>query len=109
MASATTITSEEKVLMTVTPLTLAGNPATVDGDVQYEVTSGDATVEVVPDTNGTQAYLVSGSPDTLSTIRYYADGDLSEEVAMVEDTVTLTVTQPGVSSLGVTFGTPEPK
>ena len=109
MAAAVTITSEQKIKITVAPQTEGGNPAEVDGDVLYEVVSGDATVEPVDGTGGKEAYLVSGESGVLSVVRVYADGDTSEAEAMIEDEISLTVIAPGAASLGVAFGEPEAK
>ncbi len=99
-----TITNEEKVQVTLSPTTAAGNPATLDGAPVWTVTEGDATVEV--STDGMSAFLVSGAPDTNSKITITADADLGEGVVSLEDTVDLAVVLASASVLGMVVGTP---
>lgn len=99
-----TITNEEKVQVTLSPTTAAGNPATLDGAPVWTVTEGDATVEVSAD--GMSAFLVSGAPDTNSKITITADADLGEGVVSLEDTVDLAVVLASASVLGIVVGTP---
>lgn len=101
-----TITSEEKILATLAPLTAAGNPAQVDGTPAWEVVSGDATLEVSED--GMSCYLISGSVGN-SQITVTADADLGEGVRNITDTIDLAVVSAEASSLGLNFGVAEPK
>lgn len=101
-----TITSEQKILATLTPLTAAGNPAQVDGTPTWEVVSGDATLEVSED--GMSCYLISGSVGN-SQITVTADADLGEGVRNITDTIDLAVVSAEASSLGLNFGVAEPK
>jgi hypothetical protein len=102
-----TITSEEKIPVTLAPLTAAGNPATVDGVPVWEVTSGDATLAVAAD--GLSAYLISGAADVVSSVTVTADADLGEGVTNLSEVVTLTVVAPSAALLGATAGAPELK
>ena len=102
-----TITNEQKVQVTLAPLTAAGNPATVDGVPTWSVTSGDATLEVAE--NGMSAYLVSGAADVNSQITVTADADLGEGVTEITDTIDLAVVSAAASQLGLNVGTPELK
>lgn len=106
--------NEQKIKITLQPMTKGTStdgpqPAQVDGDVSYEVTEGDATVEVVDGTGGKEAYLVSGSANTVNRIRVSADADLGEGVATIEEEVIYTVTQAGAAGLGATVGAAEQK
>lgn len=101
-----TITSEQKILATLTPLTAAGNPAQVDGTPTWEVVSGDATLEVSED--GMSCYLISGGVGN-SQITVTADADLGEGVRNITDTIDLAVVSAEASSLGLNFGVAEPK
>lgn len=99
-----TITNEEKVEVTLAPTTAAGNPASLDGVPVWEVTEGDASVEVAPD--GLSAFLVSGAADVNSKISVTADADLGEGVVTISDVVDLAVVAASASALGIVVGTP---
>lgn len=99
-----TITNEEKVQVTLTPTTAAGNPATLDGVPTWIVTEGDATLEVAED--GLSAFLVSGAADTNSKVEVTADADLGEGVVTLTDTIDLAVVAATASVLGATVATP---
>ncbi len=99
-----TITNEEKVQVTLAPLTAAGNPATLDGAPVWTVVSGDATIEV--STDGLSATFISGAPNVNSQITVTADADLGEGVTNLVDTFDLAVVQASASSLGAIIGTP---
>lgn len=97
-----TITNEEKVQVTLSPATAAGNPAMLDGAPTWTVTEGDATLEV--DSDGMSAFLVSGAPDVNSKITITADADLGEGVVTLEDTIDLAVVAASASALGIVVG-----
>lgn len=101
-----TITNEQKVQVTLAPMTEAGNPATLDGAPVWAVTAGDATLEVAED--GLSAYLISGEPGN-SVITVTADADLGEGVVNIVDTIDLAVVPASASQLGLLAGTPELK
>ena len=67
------ITNEEKILVTLSPTTAAGNAAALDGEPTWTVTEGDATLDVLP--GGLSAYLISGAAGA-STVLVSADADL---------------------------------
>jgi hypothetical protein len=98
-----TITNEQKVQVTLTPTTAAGNPATVDGVPVWTVLSGDATLEISED--GLSAFLVSGKANINSQIEVSADADLGEGVATITDVIDLAVVAASASALGVSVGT----
>jgi hypothetical protein len=99
-----TITNEEKVQVTLTPTTAAGNPATLDGTPTWTVTEGDATLEVAVD--GLSAFLVSGAADVNSKVEVTADADLGEGVVTLTDTIDLAVVAATASVLGATVAAP---
>ena len=101
------ITNEQKIKVTVQPVTEAGNPAQIDGAPTFEVVDGDATVESV-EGEPNSAYLVSGEVG-VSTIRVSADADLGEGVQTIQEDVTLNVVQATANNLGVVAGAPELK
>ena len=56
------LTTEEKVLLTLSPQTPNGNPAPVDGEPVWSVTAGDVTLDVQP--GGLSCYVLSGAAGT---------------------------------------------
>lgn len=99
------ITNEEKINVTLNPVTANGNPATVDGAPVWSV-EGDATLEVAAD--GLSAYLISGAAGA-STVTVTADADLGEGVVTLSDVIALNVIPAGAAALGFTAGAAEPK
>lgn len=100
-----TITNEEKIEVTLAPLTAAGNPATLDGaPVWAVVEGGDATLEVAAD--GLSAFLVSGAAGVTSQVTVSADADLGEGIVTLTDTIDLTVVLASANALGMVVGTP---
>lgn len=101
------LTTEQKISVTLTPTTAAGNPATLDGAPVWAVTEGDATVEVSED--GLTATIISGEVG-ISTITVTADADLDEgEVREIGDVIALNVVAPEAAGLGLSAGEPELK
>jgi len=93
-------TNEEKVLISLNPMTAAGNPASVDGAPVWNVTSGDCTLEVAPD--GLSCYLISGAADVINTVEVTADADMGNEILTISETIVYTVTAAQAAALGVT-------
>lgn len=106
MAEAITMTTEEKRLVQVQPMTAAGNPASVDGEAAFSVTSGTCTIAEV---DALSAYVVSGSEPGDSTVTMTVDADLGAGVVPVMDTMVVHVTSATAASLTVTVGAPELK
>lgn len=101
------LTNEQKILVTLTPTTESGNPASLDGKPTWTVTEGDATVEVQP--GGLSAYIVSGTPGA-SNVEVSADADLDAgEERVISDMIAVTVVAAEAASLGFNVGTPGPK
>jgi hypothetical protein len=99
-----TITNEQKVEVTLEPLTAAGNPAVLDGAPVWEVVSGDATLEVSED--GLSAFLVSGAANVISVISVTADADLGDGVVSLSDSIELAVVNATASTLGLVVAEP---
>ncbi len=99
------LTSEQKVKVTLTPTTATGKPSSLDGAATFTVESGDATVENVDDLS---AYIISGTAG-VSVISVSADADLGEGVVTITDSITVTVNDPLAANLGLSIGQPEPK
>lgn len=101
------ITNEQKVLVTVTPVTAAGKPAKLDGKPTWTVSVGDSTIQ--PADDGMSCELISSDTPGDTTIVVSADADLGAGVVTVSDAVNLTVVGAMATSLGLTVGTPETK
>lgn len=85
-----------------------GLPAEVDGDIQYEVLEGDATVVPTDGTNGKQALLVSNNPNQVNRIRVFADARIGADVVLIEDEIVYTVTAAEAQGFGFA-ATAQPK
>lgn len=101
------ITNEQKIKATLTPVTDTGKPAKLDGKPSWEVVSGNSTVVVAED--GLSADLVSADDPGDSEILVKADADLGEGVNEISDVIKLTVLGATAKNLGITLGTAEPK
>jgi len=98
-------TNREKIPITLTP----NEP--VDGDVRISVESGDGTL--LPDPGGDPTKYSLVSPDTpgpaVTTYHVEADADRTEGVVLITETIVYTTDSAMATTIGVTFGAPEPK
>lgn len=106
MALDLTCTTAEKILVTVNPTTQSGAPAQLDGPVGVEVTSGDATFEMVDDRS---FFVVSSDLPGPSTYVVTGDADLGAGVVAIADSINFNVAGELASNLGLSAGAPEPK
>jgi hypothetical protein len=92
-------TTEEKVLVTISPVTEAGAPVTPVNGITISVTSGDGSFEIV---DNTSFYLVSGSlvGDTQYAISAEFDPDGDGTTESLADSIVLHVGQPKVTGFG---------
>jgi hypothetical protein len=102
-----TITNEQKIPVTLAPVTATGKPAKLDGAPTWTVQSGNATV--VPSADGLSADLVSADEPGDTEILVSADADLGAGVVTVSDVIRLSVAGAQAASLGLTAGTAVPK
>lgn len=100
------ITNEQKIAIGVNPVTATGNPAPLDGPVEFIIESGDCTIEVIDERS---AFIVSGSNPGDSVVIVKADADLGEGVELIQDIVKVTVEGAKAASLGLTVGEPVAK
>ena len=105
MPASINLTTTQKVKVTLNPTTESGNPATLDGEPQWTVESGDCTVE--PEEGGLSAYILAGGSPGESIVKVAADADLGQGVRTIEDLVTVNVTSEEAAALGLTVGAPE--
>lgn len=101
------ITNEQKVRVTLAPVTQSGKPAKLDGAPTWRVESGNSTV--VASEDGLTADLISADEpgDTVAIVE--ADADIGEGVETISDVIQLTVTGANAKNLGLSAGTPELK
>jgi len=101
------ITNEQKVKVTLVPVTDTGKAAQLDGKPGWEVISGFSKLEVADD--GMSATLISEDDPGDTVYAVEADADLGEGVETIADTIKLTVEGARAKNLGLVAGTPEPK
>lgn len=103
------ITSEQKIKVTLNPVTAAGNPAQVDTlSIAWGVTEGDAVVELI-EGEPYSAYLISGGAGVANVIEVSADADLGEGVKTISDMVALNVVAAEAAFLGLIAAEAEAK
>jgi hypothetical protein len=107
MALELTITNEQKILVTSTPVTATGRPAVMDGALSAEIVSGEATWVQGPTPNS--IYLVSADNPGDTSFVVSADADLGEGVQLIQDTVLLKVAGALAANLGLVAGVAEAK
>lgn len=102
------IFNTQQIGVTLTPEVSPGVPAPLDGPIVWEVLSGNSTVTNVS-ADGTTATL--RSEDGIGTTEFKAtgDADLGGGVVPISVVIELVVIGPQAQTLGVAFGTPEPK
>lgn len=101
------ITNEQKVTVTLSPVTESGRPAKVDGAPSWRVTSGEG--QVIPSEDGISAVLVSSDNPGDTEIMVEADADLGAGVETISDVIRLHVEGARAAHLGLVAGNPEPK
>jgi hypothetical protein len=102
-----TITNEQKVQITLTPVTDTGRPAKLDGKPEWSVVTGDSTLDVAAD--GLSAFLVSADDPGDTDFLVKADADLGSGVTEISDTIRLSVAGAQAKNLGLKAGQPVPK
>lgn len=102
-----TITNEQKVKVTITPVTATGKPAALDGAPSWSVSSGDSTISVAE--NGLSADLISSDAPGETMYVVSADADLGAGVENVTDSIKLVVEGAKAVNLGLVAGAPEAK
>lgn len=96
------LTTEQQVRLSVTPMTPGGQPATVDGEVQWSV-EGACTLEAI---DATSTWVVAGATIGDSVVTCKADADLGSGVVPLADTATIHVENPMASNLGLAVDEP---
>lgn len=101
------ITNEEKITVTLKPVTRTDRPAKLDGKPTWTVVNGEATVK--PSTDGLSAELISSDTPGANEILVEADADLGEGVETISEHISLIVSGAQASNLGIEVGLPEAK
>lgn len=99
--------TEQKVSFTFAPKTPQGNPAVLDGPIAAEVLSGDVSVEMNAD--GLSGFIIAGTTVGVAQVRFFGDADLSVGIRTIEELADVQITNSEAASLGLSFGTPEPR
>lgn len=107
MPAEVSITNEQKITATLTPVTDTGKPAKLDGVPTWEVVSGNSTIEVAED--GRSATLISSDDPGDTQFLVKADANLGEGVEEISDVILLHVVGATAKNLGLTLGAPVPK
>lgn len=102
-----TITNEQKIKVTLKPVTMGGKPAVLDGIPKWEVINGASTI--VPSADGLSCELISSDAPGDSVFAVSADADLGSGVQTIADSITLHVQGAQAANLGLVVGTAEPK
>jgi hypothetical protein len=98
------ISPEQQVRITANPTTPGGNPASLDGNIMGETTSGDGQIVAG---NTPYEVVVFSDAEGESDFRVSGDADLGEGVERLEDTVHMVVGPARASFLGLTASAPE--
>jgi hypothetical protein len=101
------ITNEQKVTLTLAPVTAAGRPAVVDGIPLWAIQSGESQIDVAAD-GRSATFISSDLPGTTVTL-VTADADLGEGVERVQTIIELEVVSAKASALGFKVNDPELK
>jgi hypothetical protein len=95
------LSTEEQVRLSITPMTPAGAPAQVDGQAQWTV-EGTCTVAPI---DATSAWVLAGAiGDSVVTVA--CDADLGAGVVPLGDTCLVHVANPMAASLGLSAEAP---
>ena len=101
------LTDEQEVEVSVVPVTAAGNPATVDGDVAW--VSSDENIATVVSTGPTTAVVRSTGALGTTQIVAQADADLGAGVRSIMATLDIQVVAAEAMSVNISAGAPRVK
>lgn len=104
-----TIFNTQEIDLTLTPEISPGVPAPVDGEVQWEVLSGNSTFTIVDPGVGLTATLRSEDGIGVTRLKATGDADLGGGVVPISIEIELTVIGPQAQGFGGTFSAPRDK
>ena len=99
-------TNEEKIKVTVNPVTTTGKPASLDGPITIIVQLGEGSVEMVDDKS---FFVVSGDNAGDTSYLVEGDADLGAGVVSVQDIILLHAAGALAANLGLVAEPPVPK
>lgn len=102
------LTDEQKVSLSIMPVTAANNPAKVDGVPQWSV-SDPAIITLVVAADGMSAEAITAGPLGTSQVSVSADADLGDGVRTITGILDIEVQAAEAASVGIVAGTPELK
>lgn len=102
------LTDEQKVKLSVSFLTKAGNAAKVDGAPVWS-SSNDTVISLVVAEDGLSADAVTVGPLGSAQVSVSADADLGEGVRSIVGTLDLEVVAAEAATVGIAAGAPELK
>ena len=102
-----TISNEQKIKVTLAPVTSGGKLAVLDGKPKWEIINGASTIS--PADDGLSCYLISSDAPGDTVVSVSADADLGDGVQNIADSITLHVEGARAAALGLIVGTAEPK
>ncbi len=98
------ITTEQRVSVRVLPLTAAGNPAQIDGEVLF--TSSDEAVATVERIDATSAFVTAAGLGAAQIVATF-DADLGDGVRAITSTGAIEVVGAEAETAEIVFGVPE--
>ena len=102
------LTTEYMVMASIAPVTPGGDPASVDGEPVWDVTSGEGSIaELTPPDPMKRWLSAEASGDVVFTVT--ADADMGAGVVTLADTFLLHFSNPMAAQLGASLGAPELK
>jgi hypothetical protein len=102
------LTDEQKVALSIQPVTAAGNPAKVDGVPTWSVSDPSILALIVAD-DGLSAEAVTAGPLGPCQVSVSCDADLGAGVRTISGTLDVTVQAAEAVSVGIAAGAPETK
>lgn len=98
------LTNEQRVLVTAIAVTLGGNPAPIDGAVNF--TSSDESVARIDVVDDTSAYVTAVGPGAAQVFASF-DADLGDGVRLIELSGAIEVVPAEAERGEIQFGAPE--
>lgn len=102
------LTDVQKVSVKLKPVTAAGNPAPVDGKVEWSV-SDDSVLSLQVADDGFSAVVVTTGKLGVCQVVAKADADMGEGVKEISGVLDVEVKASEAVSLSVDAGVPEPR
>lgn len=96
-----TMTTEEKVRLSIQPVTPAGHPGEIDGEAQWSV-EGTCTLQPI---DPTSAWVIAGDMGD-SVVTVACDADVGNGIVPIGDTCLVHVNNPMATSVGLGADTP---